>query len=428
MVSVADIDRQKRIGDVIVKFLQSYADKEEVPSDKMESWIADWLRKQSAKILQIQLVTHPIKATHPDIKITESTSLFCPSHLLPKVSWAGSHCLPAGHSVDIVGNAAALPIGKFLLEKFEEKTLFDMLKEGDQDLQAVLTESYGQSLVDIQNLQKIVEPKCLPSSHTLAKQVYWLVGDRPCDDTHYHLLAPLFSSSLSTWFYEAVQEASFSEAAKAARAARSQNAEHPDGYCEYYRLAVEKKGGTKPQNVSLLNSKRNGNNYLLPSLPPLEWKSVSKPPYDKKSAFRFFERLREVKLIVDDLSSYLRSDPKKIMETRNTRDSMIDQLLEQLIQFSTKIQQFEPGWSKDSRCELPLPEQRWLDPFRSSIDAECPEDWHDKKIWIPEIARRFANWLNSKLGRKLPVGDDEFNYWYSQCEKELKEFEVAYYY
>jgi len=97
-----DIDRQNRICALIVGFLRQYFEKEDVASDKIEVWIADWLKKQSSKISQIQLVTHPIKATHPDIKVSESTSLFCPSHTLPDIPLIGSHCLPKDHPLDIV--------------------------------------------------------------------------------------------------------------------------------------------------------------------------------------------------------------------------------------------------------------------------------------------------------------------------------------
>lgn len=42
------------------------------------------------------------------------------------------------------------------------------------------------------------------ASHTLVKQVYWLVGDDPADDLAYHLLAPLFASSLAHRVHQTV--------------------------------------------------------------------------------------------------------------------------------------------------------------------------------------------------------------------------------
>lgn len=415
-----DIDRQNRIHTLIVEFLRKYFEKEDVASDKIEAWITDWLQKQYSKISQIQLVTHPIKATHPDIKVSESTSLFCPSQTLPDILLVGTHCLPKNHPLDIVGNAAALPIGKFLLEQFEDKTLFDMLKAEDHDLLVVLNQIYHQSAIDVQNLKNIANPKCCPSSHTFAKQVYWLVGDDPCDDTQYHLLSPLFSSPLSTWLYKTIQNDSFSEEAKASKSAHRQNIYHPNGYCEYSNLAIEKKGGSQPQNISFLNSRRSGNNYLLSSAPPPKWKSRFKPLYYKHSAFNFFEKQRRVQSVVQELLSYLEDDPDNTMATRNKRDAIIDRLLDELVQFTLEnTLQFERGWSKNDNCQLPQFEQCWLDPFRILKDEAFNEIWQSAE-WVPEVTKRFANWLNNKLSRKLPVGDSEFNYWYSQC---IKKFE-----
>ena len=45
----------------------------------------------------------------------------------------------------------------------------------------------------------------------------------------------------------------------------------------YASLAVQELGGTKPQNISQLNSERRGDNYLLASLPPV-WKTVAVQP------------------------------------------------------------------------------------------------------------------------------------------------------
>jgi len=295
-----------------------------------------------------------------------------------------------------------------------------MLKAEDQDLLVVLNQIYHQAAIDVQNLKKIADPKCCPSSHTFAKQVYWLVGDDPCDDTQYHLLSPLFSSPLSTWLYETIQNDSFSEEAKASKSAYRQNIYHPNGYCTYYNLAIEKKGGSKPQNISFLNSRRSGNNYLLSSAPPPKRKSIFKPLYYKHSAFNFFEKQRRVQSVVQELLSYLENDPDNTMATRNKRDAIINRLLDELVQFTLEnTQQSEHGWSKNDNCQLPQCERCWLDPFRILKDEAFNEIWQIAE-WVPEVAKRFANWLNGKLSRKLSVSDSEFNYWYSQCIRTFK--------
>ncbi|MBF7055095.1 type I-F CRISPR-associated protein Csy1, partial [Halomonas sp. KAO] len=120
----------------------------------------------------------------------------------------------------------------------------------------------------------ITEPKGAPSSHVMGKQLYWLVGDDPTDDTAYHLLAPLYATALTHRFYAQVSPNTwfFGDHNKAARKALKDKAPFEGGYTSYPNLAVQKLGGTKPQNISQLNSERGGQNYLLASLPP-NWDS-----------------------------------------------------------------------------------------------------------------------------------------------------------
>ena len=108
-------------------------------------------------------------------------------------------------------------------------------------------------------------------SHVRAKQVYWLVGDDAGDDASYHLLAPLHATSLAQVVYEEVQDVRFGEANKQARQAPWEGLPYGGVYREFRDLAVQKVGGTKPQNISQLNSERRGHNYLLASLPPTWW-------------------------------------------------------------------------------------------------------------------------------------------------------------
>lgn len=93
------------------------------------------------------------------------------------------------------------------------------------------------------------------------------------NDANYHLLAPLYASSLAHRVFQTINEERFGEAAKEARQARREGLFVQQAVHEYPQLVVQKLGGTKPQNISQLNSERGGNNYLLASLPPI-WTSA----------------------------------------------------------------------------------------------------------------------------------------------------------
>ncbi|MFM9785779.1 type I-F CRISPR-associated protein Csy1, partial [Streptomyces scabiei] len=85
-------------------------------------------------------------------------------------------------------------------------------------------------------------------SHKLAKQVYFPVGN------DYHLLCPLFATSLAQVLHEKLVASRFGEEAKAARDAHKAGKWHPQPDVRYPDMAEMHFGGTKPQNISALNS------------------------------------------------------------------------------------------------------------------------------------------------------------------------------
>lgn len=68
--------------------------------------------------------------------------------------------------------------------------------------------------------------------------------------------------------YEKLTAGRFSEESKAIRDARKAGKWHSQPDIRFPNLAEMHFGGTKPQNISLLNSVRGGRVWLLPSMPP----------------------------------------------------------------------------------------------------------------------------------------------------------------
>jgi CRISPR-associated protein Csy1 len=254
------------------------------------------------------------------------------------------------------------------------------------------------------------------SSHTLAKQLYWLTDQDACADADYTLLAPLYATSLAHAVYGEVQEARFGEVNKAARAAKRERRAHDNACLDYPDLAVQNMGGTKPQNISQLNSERRGMNYLLSSLPP-QWKaSAVRLPVNAASVFdRLFIARPDVRRVVKALRQFLESDPVPNLATRQHREALTDVLIDELVSLATELHRvMPPGWSRDDDRfdRLGVHEKLWLDPLR----AELPEESDFAKQWLAmdwpeEIGKAFARWLNSQLRGKLPVGDVEAREW-----------------
>ena len=374
-----------------------------------ETWLAD----AAQRVVQIQVVTHTLKPIHPDAR---GTNLFRAPHELPAHSEVGSHVLRQDFSSDVVGNAAALDVFKLLKLPVDGRPLLAWMQDGDSDLLAALSDDTDQASEWLTAFTGITAARsATPSSHTLAKQLYWLVSEDPADNAQYHLLAPLYSSALAHAVFQTINEDRFGEAGKLARQARYAQRDHDTGYREYPDLAVETFGGTKPQNISQLNSERGGNNYLLASRPP-KWKSRElKAPLFTDSVFPRFGRIAEVRITVHILRDFLESGPPSTMETRNRRDALLDRLIDELVDFAHPLQATLPaGWTHDLDCRLVEAERLWLDPGRAETDdptdTEFCSAWQ-RMDWPAEIGRRFGNWLNHELGQSLPLGDIEGRHW-----------------
>lgn len=377
---------------------------------------AAWLDDAARRVAQIQAVTHSLKPIHPDAK---GTNLYSPAPTLPPLSVVGSHCLGEGFAGDVVGNAAALDVHKFLKVTYEGRSLLTLVLAQDADLAAALSDDPTKSKVWMGAFAGLVEPRGRLASHTLAKQLYWLTGNDPHDDSHYHLLAPLYASSLAHSVYQTVQTDRFSEEAKAARLARKEGLFSDRPVHEYPQLAIQQLGGTKPQNISQLNSERRGNNLLLASLPPI-WRTVElKPLLNTDSLLGRYSRRPEVRRVVKALLAFLKTDPARNVKTRANRAEMVDALIDEFLQMRAELSVLAPSWSQSPDCRLGNAEKHWLDP--EGVEQACVTLDQPEPIDTDErICAGFANWLNAQLRDPLPMGDPEFLEWQKQMREKIK--------
>jgi CRISPR-associated protein Csy1 len=378
-----------------------------------------WLADAARRVAQIQAVTHVLKATHPDAR---GSSLHVrPSQLHPHVE-IGSHVLGEDFAEDIVGNAAALDVFKFLKLDVDGRRLLDWMQDGDPDLLRALHADAAVADEWAGAFCGLVRGATQLSSHEKGKQIYWLVGGDAADDAGYQLLQPLFSSSLAHAVHADIQDARFGEANTDAR--RAFRAREPfDGvYRDYRGVVMRKLGGTKPQNISQLNSERGGVNYLFASLPP-RWDREERPVLlNVKSALERFAWFEGVRSLVRKLADFLASDPPAKVETRERREIIEQALGAQLVLFAASVRgRLDPGWSRHQDCKLPLHEKLWLDPERTLLppregwEQEDQEFNHHYQLgnWADDVAADFGRWVNQQLREAeiAGLGDVEYRHW-----------------
>lgn len=372
-----------------------------------------WLKNAARRVIQIQAVTHSLKAIHPEAR---GTNLYVVPSSLPTLEEVGSHALGDSFTTDVAGNAAALDVYKLLKLSVGGRTLLQALV--DDDLQAL--QALDDDPAEARSLREALisltaEREGGPSSHVCAKQVYWLTGDDADDDTQYHLIAPLYATSVAQSVYEEIQDTRFGEANKLARQARRNGLAHDGVYREYRDLALQKLGGTKPQNISQLNSERGGHNYLLSSLPPVWNSQRNYLPVKAKSIFeRTFGARPLVRAAIDQLKKVLLSDRPKNMHVRDRVYELTNRTVDELIAYADELLYQPAGWSRDPLFEeLAKEEQLWLDPLRAELRDE--EVFASQWLWMDwpaQVGKSFGNWLNGELRNELPdVGYPESREW-----------------
>ena len=372
-----------------------------------EVWIADAARR----VVQLQLVTHTLKPIHPDAR---GSSVYLRDLFCSDATIVGTHGLNSERADDVVGNAAALDVFKFLKLIYAGNTLVALALARDPLLLAALSDDTELAQPWLDAFACIADSKNAVASHRLAKQLYF-----PLPGGGYHVLAPLFPSALAHRLHLILQADRFSDEAKAARVARREDKPWPVGYREYANLAIQNFGGSKPQNISQLNSERRGENVLLPSLPPI-WRSEPiRPPlgchtvFGKYGPFGMRRAVRETTSALSKLLANSRDYTN--VNIRRKRAEMIDDVIDMLFLFTAELQALPGGWSRRAGCSLDPIEKRWLDPTAV----------HDLKghAWRTEIASRFANWLNVAISTdQTRMGDDAHRAWKTLLEDRLNQF------
>lgn len=370
--------------------------------------VATWLDSAAKRASQISVATHVLKYANSDAK---GTNVYLKRELLkrdvtqPYITTDTLSEIP----IDIVGNAAAMDIASLLNLKVNEISLLDLIVKGDFSPLMPFADSESRLSSWMEGLKSILSEKEL-SSHTLAKQIYFPVGEG-----EYHLLAPLYASSLSHVLYERVNGARFGENEKVARKCKKEGEYSDIVVVDFPNLAIQKFGGTKPLNISRLNSLRGGSSFLLRSVPPV-WETVKRPPIRKNGFWSAYEK--ETFKLVDCFKSFLntvkRRDSNK--EIRIQVQDYVDRLLDQLIAMAAEIQAMSPGWSTAS--EIPVHEQLWLDPFREDFNGIDDDDW------MRAVSDQFASWITHKLKGKdndLEISDLEHKILSDKCLKVIKE-------
>jgi CRISPR-associated protein Csy1 len=357
--------------------------------------LATWLPDAAKRAKQLSLVSHPAKFSHPSAKT---------SSIIANAEKNADGFVRTGNTanqLDVFGNAAAMDVYKFLsLTLVDGQTVLNHLEQQTPAIQQQFTlpdVSYTELAASLLTIKSTDTDKAVTSD--IVKQVYF-----PVSEDSYNLLSVLTPSSLMFTLKQRINALRFSDEAKVAREAKKNNQHYDGELAEIYSLTVIGFGGTKPQNISVLNSQNYGTAYLLESLPPILKKRSINPP--KNNFFSNSLRLKDFQEDFDQLHKQLSSDTNNI-HVRNKRDLLIKDIIYQVADKLWQIRFLDAGWSTSDNYQNLSPQQKtWLDQAYKDTRQQQTD-------WQGDIKTALARWLSnsykiSQGDKALSIDDDRY--------------------
>ena len=384
------------------------------------SFVPDvWLSDAAKRAKQTSLATHAAKFTHSDAKA---------SSMLVTEQWNDSNYLVTASltkkAIDAVGNAAALDVARLLKLECGGESLITQLQQGNINALSPFANDEDQLQEWKSGFEQALGDTKL-SSHTLSKQLYFPLIGEDKTSVEYHLLCPLFSSSLAHELYHEVRRTRYGDS-KEIRDARKADKYHENLDERFLNLAVQNFGGSKPQNISQLNNERHGETFLLNCAPP-NWKRIASPPVSSSSlfgrelSFKTATLIRDFRLFLENL----REDEKNVHIRRQRDNTYLLPIIDAVLNHVAVIQMMKDhaGWSNSDECKMKPNHALWLDVYNSD---ETFQKNREKGDWLTLIATDFASWLTHKLKsnkEKYILGDIEHAYFSKLFLHQLKHFE-----
>ncbi|EHS4949501.1 type I-F CRISPR-associated protein Csy1 [Vibrio cholerae] len=349
----------------------------------------NWLPDAAKRAGQIAVASHPCTFSHPSARKNKNGYV---SSIIAKNKPRIDGFLRSGNvsvEPDALGNAAALDVYKFLsLEMSDQRSLLVHIEQESELARQLLDipSCEYQALRD--GFLKMVDNEQASVSSSKIKQVYF-----PIADGEYHLLSLLTHSGHLFELRKRLDALRFGDAVKEARECKKTNHFRPAGYQEIFGLTTIGFGGTKPQNISVLNNQNAGKAHLLASIPPeLTPRDIRLPRTDFfKESFNAWQ----AKEVLESLHRLFLTDYNNI-NLRDGRDYRIQQYVDLVIEKMWQVRLFLEAYSGELSSVLPLEQKIWLYP-------EFAEQRHQEDEWLDKIIRHIARGLINHYSRSKVI-------------------------
>lgn len=362
--------------------------------------LENWLPEAAKRAGQISKSTHPCTFSHPSARKNKNGET---SPIFIKAEFTANGFLLSGNvpvETDALGNAAALDVYKFLTLVMQDgKQLLDHIQNKTELANHLLAEAGGEDLEKLREgfLAMVNSPNEIITSSKI-KQVYFPISN---EAKEYHLLSILTNSGHLFELRKRLDLLRFSDETKSARDSRKNN-HFSVGYQEIYNLTTIGYGGTKPQNISVLNNQNAGKAHLLSSLPPEINARIIRLPYHD-----FFGDViypKQIQNIFYKFHQILSTNYHNI----NIRKSLNYYIQDYVDHIILKMWQVRKMFSEQehSRPEsIPDYQKTWLFPERAQQRLDT-QDWLNELI--SRVTHYFMTSYQRSVNESIALGDTEY--------------------
>ena len=353
--------------------------------------LEEWLPNAAKRAGQISMSTHPCTFSHPSARKNKNGYV---TPVMVDSKQCNDGYLRSGNvdvETDALGNAAALDVYKFLnLMMDDGLSLIEHIKNDTQIAKALLsikTASY-KTLKD--GFLEMVNSSSETVTSSKIKQVYF-----PINDSEYHLLSILTNSGVVYHMRHIIDDLRFGEKTKVLRELKKESKASDESFMEIYNLTTIGYGGTKPQNISVLNNQNGGKAHLLMSMPPVIKRREVRFP--KRNFFGESIRAWELREVFMALEKIFKTDynNKKIREGREYR---YEQIIDMIILKMYKVREAAEEQYFEKNSQLKTDQKIWLLDDKKRFDEEA---------WLETLQKEIVSWFvrsfEEIIGKKIII-------------------------
>ncbi len=397
------------------------------PATEIRSWIKLNHSKNIKEGLRIIKATHVLKFTHSSsapggLLLTEKTD----DLLLSTASLKRKPVLDLAHN-----NGALITISRFLALMLDRKLIIDLILDNNFDFLKPFAIDKTQLDRWQSGIVNLIEQREIRTADK-AKQIYFPL--KKTTTKEYHLIIPLFSSSLCNEIDVIIDNSKYGELQKEINNCKKNTDSgdklpkyHSDTSIDFYDLGIKNFDRKHPNNVSMLNANRGGKVFLF-SIQPPTWQSQRKPPVNKSSMFDNYFPLSGTKENIDYIRDFLLRFEHINLSIKNPEKQewitrWVNYIIDDFLFYVATIQNLPSGWSDAEDIKLKIEHQYLLDPHREDAEFQINRKSND---WQAVICADFSRWLNNKLrgkDKQFTPQKEHTRMWQDLIKPQLREHE-----